>query len=227
MTESSSAPNADHDRSATQPPHDAGEVNYGPGEWDERYASMEQVWSGRPNGALVTEVIRVPPGRALDVGCGEGADAVWLAEQGWTVTALDVSQVALRRAAAHARRSGVQVHWVHAGLVDAPLSAAVFDLVSAQYPALVRTPGHDAERSLLEAVAPGGMLLVVHHTDIDMAQAKAHGFDPADYVSPSDVAAVLDDDWQVEVDESRPREVPVGAGSHHTHDVVLRARRRR
>ena len=199
---------------------------HGDAEWDERYASKEQVWSGRPNFALVTEVSGLRPGRALDVGCGEGADAVWLARQGWEVTALDVSTVALRRAALHAQESAVDVQWVHAGLVEAP-PAAGFDLVSAQYPALLRTPGADAERSLLAAVAPGGTLLVVHHADVDVKHGEDHGFDPADYVSPLDVAALLDDDWQVEIDERRPREAPAGTGSQHTHDLVLRARRRR
>jgi SAM-dependent methyltransferase len=197
----------------------------GPAEWDERYASAEQVWSGRPNGALVAEVAGLRPGRALDVGCGEGADVVWLAQQGWDVTGLDVSQVALDRAAMHARQAGASVRWVHADLVQAQLSAGAFDLVSAQYPALLRTPGDDAERALLAAVAPGGTLLVVHHADIDPEEAKARGFDPADYVGPADVAALLGDGWRVEVDEKRPRDITGGAGAHHTHDLVLRARR--
>jgi SAM-dependent methyltransferase len=197
----------------------------GPAEWDERYASAEQVWSGRPNGALVAEVAGLRPGRALDVGCGEGADVVWLAQQGWDVTGLDVSQVALDRAAMHARQAGASVRWVHADLVQAQLPAGAFDLVSAQYPALLRTPGDDAERALLAAVAPGGTLLVVHHADIDPEEAKARGFDPADDVGPADVAALLGDGWRVEVDEKRPREITGGAGAHHTHDLVLRARR--
>jgi len=197
----------------------------GPAEWDERYASAEQVWSGRPNGALVAEVAGLRPGRALDVGCGEGADVVWLAQQGWDVTGLDVSQVALDRAAMHSRQAGASVRWVHADLVQAQLPAGAFDLVSAQYPALLRTPGDDAERALLAAVAPGGTLLVVHHADIDPEEAKARGFDPADYVGPADVAALLDDGWRVEVDEKRSRDITGGAGAHHTHDLVLRARR--
>lgn len=195
-------------------------------DWDARYAGAERVWSGRPNGALVAEVADLVPGRALDVGCGEGADAVWLAERGWDVTALDVSRVALERAARHARDAGADVRWLHAALVGAPLEPGTFDLVSAQYPALRRTPGHDAERALLDAVAPGGLLLLVHHADIDSERARASGFDPDDYIHPGDVAALLDDGWRLEVDERRPRHVSGGAGSHHTHDVVIRARRR-
>src|SRR5215212_487186 len=102
-------------------------------EWNQRYAGSNQIWSGQPNQALVTEVSELPPGRALDVGCGEGADAVWLAQRGWDVTGLDVSGVALDRARLHARDAGVVARWVRAGLVEAGLPDRGFDLVSAQY----------------------------------------------------------------------------------------------
>ncbi|MFJ6085238.1 class I SAM-dependent methyltransferase [Streptomyces sp. NPDC092369] len=197
-------------------------------EWDTRYADRQQLWSGRPNGALVAEVAALTPGRVLDVGCGEGADAVWLARGGWDVTALEVSGVALERAVGHARDADVSVRWIHASLTDAALPPASFDLVSAQYPALQRTPDSAAERALLAAVAPGGVLLLVHHAGMDTHEPDDSGFDPADYVWPSMVAALLDDDWEVEVDEQRPRVAPEGgAGAHHTDDIVLRARRLR
>ncbi|MFD3534036.1 class I SAM-dependent methyltransferase [Streptomyces sp. NPDC058664] len=197
-------------------------------EWDDRYAERRQLWSGRPNGALVAETAGLTPGRVLDVGCGEGADAVWLARGGWDVTALEVSGVALERAAGHARDAGVDVRWVHATLTDAALPPASFDLVSAQYPALLRTPDAAAERALLSAVAVGGVLLLVHHAGMDTRQTHESGFDPADYVWPSMVTALLDEDWVVEVDEQRPRVAPEGgAGAHHTDDLILRARRLR
>ncbi|MDH6219732.1 SAM-dependent methyltransferase [Streptomyces pseudovenezuelae] len=197
-------------------------------EWDTRYADRQQLWSGRPNGALVAEVASLAPGRVLDVGCGEGADAVWLARGGWDVTALEVSGVALERAVGHARDADVPVRWIHAALTDAALPPASFDLVSAQYPALLRTPDAASERALLAAVAPGGVLLLVHHAGMDTHQPDDSGFDPADYVWPAMVAALLDDDWEVEVDEQRPRVSPEGgAGAHHTDDLVLRARRLR
>lgn len=194
-------------------------------EWDARYGENDRVWSGEPNGALVRETAGESPGRALDVGCGEGADAVWLAGRGWAVTALDVSQVALDRAAAHAAEEGVDITWIASGLLDAEVPVGSFDLVSAQYPALRATPDGAAERALISAVAPGGILLVVHHDMRDRAAVRAHGFDPDDWVQPGDVAALLDDDWTVEVSEIRERSVNGGAGAHHTHDVVLRARR--
>jgi SAM-dependent methyltransferase len=201
-------------------------------EWDERYATTDQVWSGDPNGALVAEAATLPPGRALDVGCGEGADAVWLARRGWDVTALDVSRVALDRAERHAHDAGVRVTWVHAGLVEAAqdggLPAGGFDLVSAQYAVLRKTPGAVAERALAELVAPGGTLLVVHHAVDAHHHAHDHegGFDPELYALPGDVSAVLDDRWEVVADERRPRSIAGGGGAHHVEDLVLRARRR-
>lgn len=210
------------------------QVPEGPDAWDERYAAADRVWSGDPNAALVAEVAGLPVGRALDVGCGEGADAVWLAGLGWDVTALDVSRVALGRAAAHAEAAGVQVRWLHSALVEAaqgrfPTAPGGFDLVSAQYPALLRTPGRDAEHALLGAVAPGGLLLFVHHAGMDAEHGRAQGFDPEDYVQPKDMADLLRGDlstgWSVEVDEQRERDIRGGAGAHHTHDLVLRARR--
>lgn len=193
-------------------------------EWDERYGADDQVWSGDPNGALVAEAAGLLPGRALDVGCGEGADAVWLARRGWDVTVIDVSSVALDRARRHARDAEVQVTWMHAGLVEVGLPVGSFDLVSAQYPVLRKTPKAVAERTLIDLVAPGGTLLVVHH-DINPAHVHEGGFDPALYALPADVAAVLGGDWQIEIDERRPRVLTGGAGAHHVQDLVLRARR--
>ena len=115
--------------------------------------------------------------------------------------------------------------WVHAGLLDARLPAAGFDLVSAQYPALRRTPAGDAEQALIGAVAPGGTLLVVHHDMSDGAFAAEHDIDPEEWVGPREVARLLGSSWAVEVDELRERAISGGAGAHHTHDVVLRARR--
>jgi SAM-dependent methyltransferase len=199
----------------------------GTGDWDDRYRVNTQIWSGQPNGALVTEIADEVPGRALDVGCGEGADAVWLAQRGWQVTALDVSKVALDRARAAGTAAGVEVHWVHAGLLEAALPAASFDLVTAQYPALLLTPGNEAVQALFAAVAPGGTLLFVHHADMDHGHEGDHDFDPADYINVEDIRAAVTDAWEVRVDERRPRSVSGGGGAHHTEDLVLRLNRRR
>jgi SAM-dependent methyltransferase len=106
---------------------------FGEDYWDDRYGSTHRVWSGEPNPQLVDRVTRLTPGRALEVGCGEGADAIWLAEQGWDVTALDVSQVALDKAAAHAADRGLTVTWRRADLAGWPGEPGAYDLVSAQF----------------------------------------------------------------------------------------------
>src|SRR5258705_2397341 len=87
-------------RSILRAMHEHGEQRFGAAaqaaEWDARYSERDgTMWSGRPNGRLVAEADGLTPGRALDVGCGEGADAIWLARRGWTVTAIDISHVAV------------------------------------------------------------------------------------------------------------------------------------
>jgi thioredoxin reductase/SAM-dependent methyltransferase len=200
-------------------------------DWERRYTG-DHMWSGNPNGTLVHEVAELAPGRALDVGAGEGGDAIWLAEQGWRVTANDISQRALDRVAAAAASRGLAVECrrADANHLDA-FEAAAFDLVSAQYASIPRTPDHRAVQNLLDAVAPGGRLLVVSH-DLEPMRAPvdttthSRAFDADAYVTVDEVAAVLaaSPGWEVEVQETRPRP-PGASSSHHVDDVVLRARR--
>ena len=133
-------------------------------DWDHRYGGDSNVWSGNPNGTLVAEVDAIPSGRALDIGAGEGGDAIWLAERGWTVTANDISAAGLARVAAEAERRGLAVDRLHADANDRDaFGERVFDLVSMQYGSIHRTPDRRALSNLLGAVAPGGTLLVVGH----------------------------------------------------------------
>ncbi|MFL4902803.1 class I SAM-dependent methyltransferase [Streptomyces sp. MMS24-I2-30] len=101
--------------------------------WDEMYRSRERVFSGAPHAVLVAEAAALPPGRALDVGCGEGADASWPAGRGWQVTAVDIAPTALQRAAAAAPDTAGHVVWTRADLTAAPPPAGAFDLVSVHY----------------------------------------------------------------------------------------------
>ncbi|QGG94269.1 bifunctional NAD(P)/FAD-dependent oxidoreductase/class I SAM-dependent methyltransferase [Actinomarinicola tropica] len=201
-------------------------------DWDHRYGG-EPMWSGNPNGSLVAEVAGMRPGRALDVGAGEGGDVIWLAEQGWRVTASDISSRALARVAAEAERRGlpVQLRHVDANALDA-FAPGAFDLVSAQYASIPRTPDGRGVRNLLDAVAPGGTLVVVSHDLEPMrvpvdTRTQSRPFDPDAYVRVEDVLAALhgDDAWEVEVHETRPRPPGAASASHHVDDVVLRARR--
>jgi SAM-dependent methyltransferase len=197
-------------------------------EWDKRYGERDEgMWSGRPNGRLVAEVAELTPGRALDVGCGEGADAIWLAQRGWTVTAIDISDVAIGRAREAAERAGAAVEWVCGDSLRTPFQAGSFDLVSMQYPALPKEAGEAAVRSLLDTVRPGGLLLAVYH-DLDdehREHMKSQGFDPADYVDAEALSQLVGDDFTVELLAVEPRMDPP-PGTPHVADIVLRARRR-
>jgi SAM-dependent methyltransferase len=197
-------------------------------EWDARYRGRDgAMWSGRPNGRLVAEVAALTPGRALDVGCGEGGDAIWLAQRGWTVTAIDISEVAVSRARTASGRADGSVEWICGDVLQAPLPARAFDLVSMQYPALPRAAGDAAVRRLLDAVRPGGLLLAVYH-DLDdehREHMKSRGIDPDDYVGADDLGRLLGDSFTVELHAVEPRIDPP-PGTHHIADVVLRARRR-
>ena len=197
-------------------------------EWDARYGERDgAMWSGRPNGRLVAEVADLSPGPALDIGCGEGADAIWLARRGWTVTAIDVSDVAVGRAREAAERAGADVDWVCGDALRTAFPARAFDLLSLQYPALPKAAGEDAMRTLLDTLRPGGLLLAVYH-DLDdehREHMKSRGVDPADYVGADDLRRLLGDDFTVELFAVEPRIDPP-PGSAHIADVVLRARRR-
>lgn len=197
-------------------------------EWDARYGETDGPrWSGRPNGRLVVEVGGRRPGRALDVGCGEGADAIWLAQQGWVVTAIDISEVALSRAREFADRADVSVEWVRGDALAVELGRAAFDLVSLQYPALPKASGEAAVRRLLDTVRRGGLLLAVYHDmdDEHREHMKARGVDPDDYIGVDDLARLVADEFTIETQETSPRVNPPPDNAHIA-DVVLRARRR-
>ncbi len=195
-------------------------------EWDTRYDTEDHpLWSGRANGVLVAEVASGAPGRALDVGCGEGADAIWLATCGWQVTGVDVSQIALDRAAAAAALAGVDVQWICADISAAPVDASRYELVSLHYPALKRSPDDHAVQSLLNAVAPGAPYWS-SGTLLSTPTTRAPTVSISRTMSRSQrVTAALGDGWHVEVDETRLRVDPVQEGSPYTYDAVLRAHR--
>jgi SAM-dependent methyltransferase len=212
--------------------HERGEQRVGAAaqaaEWDARYSERDGArWSGRPNGRLVAEVADFTPGRALDVACGEGADAIWLARRGWIVTAIDISDVAIIRAREAAKLASAAVEWICGDALQTPFPARSFDLVSMQYPALPKAAGEAAVRTLLDTVRPGGLLLAVYH-DLDdehSARMKSQGVDPADYVGADDLGRLLSDNFTVELHAVEPRIHPPPS-TPHIVDVVLRARRR-
>ncbi|MFG1998940.1 class I SAM-dependent methyltransferase [Spirillospora sp. NPDC048911] len=191
--------------------------------WEERYSSHEHVWSGRPNAQLVAEVSGMSPGTALDVGCGEGADAVWLAERGWKVTAVDFSKTALERGAANDATKSVR--WVQGDVND--WEAGQFDLVSSQFthpPAEVR---QSLFGKLADMVAPGGTLLIVAHHPADLETTARRPQMPELFFTAEEVVELLGEDWEIVAAEARPRSGEDSEGRVITlHDTVLRARRR-
>ncbi len=133
--------------------------------WESRYAERPQVWSGKVNAILAAEAGSLQPGTALDLGCGEGGDAIWLGEHGWTVTAVDISATALQRLDERAASVGIGDRiTTERHDLDATFPSGTFDLVSAQYlHSPVELARHEILRRAAHAVAPGGTLLVVSH----------------------------------------------------------------
>jgi SAM-dependent methyltransferase len=197
--------------------------------WDARYAESERIWSGNPNPRLVEHVADLTPGRALDVGCGEGADVVWLAGQGWQATGVDVSEVALMRAAAHAEDAGVEdkVAWERVDLMAGDELPGDMDLVSVQFfhPPVDRFA--ELTRRMGAALRPGGHLLVVGHhpTDLETGVRKPHG--PDLLFTPDRVTAALpEQQWEVLVADVPTRDHPTDDGPVTVTDTVVVARRR-
>lgn len=197
--------------------------------WDARYAGTSRVWSGNPNPQLVTEITRLQsaglaPGTALDVGAGEGADAVWLAEQGWQVTALDVSEVALGRVITHAAEAGVgeRVTTLHHDLMSGVAVPGTYDLVSAQFwhPPVAERAEHVTR--IGAAVRPGGTLLIVGHHPADITN-EMRGHPHAERVyTPEQIAEILaGPDWDVQVVASPTREATGEHGPGVLTDSVV------
>ena len=194
--------------------------------WEEFYGGDDPVWSGRVNLHLAEITADLPPGLALDLGCGEGADAIWLAEQGWQVVAVDVSENALERACAAAQRRDVasRIRFERHDLATS-FPAGRFDLVSAQF---LHSPVQLDREALLrraaDAVAPGGLLLIVDHGAAPPwagEHAREHHF-----ATPEEVLAGLDIDetqWDRLILGSADRDGvgPDGQAAVWTDNVIL------
>ncbi len=200
-----------HGHSAAPGPSSPGAV------WDERFASAE--WPGKPDESLVEKVGSLKPGRALDLGCGPGRNAIWLAGQGWQVTGVDASAVGLGQAAHRAAEAGVTAEWLQADLTDYEPPAAQFDLV-----VLANMHFAPGEREELfarfgRAVAPGGHFYVVgHHLE---SIGRAGPPDPARLYTEALLQGLFEG-FQVEVAR---RERMGGGGANPLVDVVAWATR--
>lgn len=209
-------------------------------DWDARYAAGRQ-WSVEPNRWVVAELAGAPTGRALDAACGEGRNAIWLAEQGWSVVGVDFSQVALERAAqvaaAAVERRGqpLDLTWVCAD-VTADLAAAgvggeAFDLVLVSYVQLPSYQRLPLLRACAAALKPGGTLLVIAHDSTNLAQGWGGPQDPANLYTAADVESDLQDQiatgvLSIERSGRVAREVETEDGVKVAWDALFRARRR-
>jgi SAM-dependent methyltransferase len=196
--------------------------------WESFYSGRDQVWTGSPNVALVAEISDVAPGTAIDLGCGEGGDAIWLAERGWNVTAIDISPSAIARGEAAAKERGVaeRVTW-HSQDLECWRPADQYDLVNAEYlHSPVAFARADVLRCAAAAVKPGGILLIVGHA------APASWQEPRPEVQLPSAPELLESlalppaDWTVERMEEFVREQNSPDGEAGTRrDNVLRLRR--
>jgi SAM-dependent methyltransferase len=207
----------------------ADEEPFGRAYWEERYAEPGLTWSGKPNAVLVSEAAGLTPGRALDIGSGEGGDALWLAQHGWSVTGVDISANALDKARSRielADRSAAElIRWEQHDLSEWLPRAQSFDLVSSHFMHLPEPVRGRLFRSLAAAVAPGGTLLIVGH-DVSDTNSGLHRADhPELMFGASDVLTAIESErLSVAVAESRERHV---TGGHDTatvmRDIVVKA----
>lgn len=193
-------------------------------DWNARYAGSELLWTAEPNRLLAAEVEGLPPGRALDLACGEGRNAVWLAERGWHVTGIDFSDVALAKAARLAESRGAEVEWVVADVLEHQLDPQSFDLVAVLYLQLPQAELARALRSAAAAVARDGTLVVLGHDTANLADGYGGPRDPSVLFTPDDVVAELAG-LVVERAETVRRVVSLEDGAATALDAFVRARR--
>jgi len=191
-------------------------------EWDRRYAAVENLWSAKPNCVLVAEVAALEPGRALDLACGEGQNAIWLAERGWRVRGVDYSPVAIAKARARAEREGADVDFVEDDLLRHEPEAGEYDLVLLLY---LHVPAEERSSVLgraTGALAPGGTFLLLGHDLLNLTKGVGGPSDPGLLYTPDDIVAELDG-LAIEKAERVLRDAP--DADRPAIDVLVRASR--
>ena len=193
--------------------------------WDRRYSAPDLVWGAGPNRRLVTEVGGLPIGRALDLGAGEGRNALWLASLGWRVTAVDFSPVGISRLRDMAAERNLAVDAVVADLRRYEPPSDAFDLVILLY---LQVPADLLDLVLARAsraVAPGGTLLLIGHDVENLDRGYGGPPDPAVLQSPEQVKAAIGDGLDIRVAQRVERRVDTPEGPRTAIDTLVRARR--
>lgn len=193
-------------------------------QWDERYSQRELVWTAEPNRFLVAEVEGLAPGRVLDMACGEGRNAVWLAGQGWDVTGIDFSPVGIEKARRLAEACEVEVTWEVADNTAWQPPAGLFDLVIVFYLHLPPDSLNAVLGHARRALAPGGTLLVVGHALRNLTEGYGGPPTAEGLYSPGDVIAMLGG-LAIERADEVFRPVDADGATHRAIDTLVRARR--
>jgi len=191
-------------------------------DWDRRYAEVENLWAKKPNRFLVAEVEDLPPGRVLDLACGEGQNTIWLATLGWDATGVDYSEVAIAKARRRAESDGVLVDFACADLVDYEPPEAEYDLVVVLYLHIPLVERRGVLGRAAAAVAAGGTFLFVGHDLRNLTDGVGGPSDPTLLATPDDIAAELSG-----LDIERAERVlrDVSGESRDAIDTLVRARR--
>jgi SAM-dependent methyltransferase len=191
-------------------------------DWNRRYAAVENLWATRPNRFLVSEVADLPPGRALDLACGEGQNAIWLATLGWDVTGVDYSEVALGKANARADRGGVAVEFVCADLVAYEPRPSAYDLVLVLYLHIPFTARGAVHARACAALAPGGTFLLLGHDRANLTDGVGGPSDPDLLYTADEIAAELPG---LKIEKATTVLRDVDGEDRDAIDTIVRARR--
>lgn len=191
-------------------------------DWDRRYSEAELLWSARPNRFLVAEVSGLEPGRAIDLACGEGQNAIWLAGEGWRVEAVDYSEVAIEKGRKRAARDGVVVDFLCADLLEYDPGPETRDLVVVLYLHVSASERRLILARAAAALAPDGTLLFVGHDLLNLTDGVGGPSDPSLLCTPEDIARELPG---LEVEKAERVLRDVAGADRPAIDALVRARR--